>query len=768
MFGYDVIILLGFFVGMILYAVLSGEILKRRNKLMHEYVFLFMVCILTLWHGFQFFALLIKQVFGHSAQEVYTELRYISLYCIVFLPAAVIHVHSSFLDYVHQLIGRKNIFYKIFPYFFYLPIFFIIYFGQYTIVDERKKILAENMSFIPALIFFFIVALSVSAVLSIRIVMLSRNEKWRQFFIVETVIIAAISALMLFIYFFGGTGNVRLDKSIKYMLMVSSVIPTGAMIYLLYKYPFYSTVARRRFLLITISGTFLSIYIVSARALRDVGADNPDVSVEMLDILLVSLLFVMYEPVKYLIRRIAGHYALNQKYLYQSVVRKISEKIVGSANLEDLLKVVRSSVLETFDVEEVALFILSKHVDPDRMFYSIAQNLGDIKEFKLESVIKNIKKGNGMYEARRTNVFHLRSSEIPYQFYLGISLENDLVGVLAIGKKKNNEEFVFEEKELLLTLASQIAIAIENIELVQRRIELESKIFQADKLSSLGLLATSIAHEVKNPLSSIKSIVQSLRDEKKKSGNSDHELMDLEIITEEIDRLTTVVGQLLKFARTDDSDVDEIDVIKIIDNILTILRQETRAKGIKLYTKYDHTPLMIKSRQGDLKEIIFNIIINAIQSMEHGGRLMFYGAYTVREADLFDGVSPENNSKVTIVDSLYPPEPADGFSEWNLDPMIVQSIPSTEKKPAAEFAPKLLPDQKRCIMIAITDNGPGIHSDRMEEIFKPFYTTKSSGTGLGLAIVKNKTEALGGRVILRSQKDVGTSFEIYIPLDTTK
>ncbi len=765
MFGYDVIIMLGFFVGMILYAVLTAEVIKRQNKLAHEYVFLCMMIVLTLWHGFQFFALLIKQVFGRQAIEIYTELRYLSLYSIVFLPALIVHVHAAFLSYVHELVGRKGVFYKIFPYFFYLPIILIIYFGQYTIVDSRNKILDENMSFIPAYVFFLVIGLMVSAVLCVRIIMLGRNEKWRQFFIVETIIIFIVAALMLYFYFFGGTGNVRLDKSLKNLLMISSVIPTGAMIYLLYKYPFYSTVARRRFLLITIAGAFLTMYVVTARALRKMGEDNPDVSVEMLEILTVSLLFILYEPIKYLIRRIAGYYALNQKYLYQSMVRRISEKIVGSGSMEDLQKVVHSAVTETFNVDEAALFILGKHVDPDRMYYSITQSLGDIKDIKLESVIKNIQKGNGLYEARRMSLFHLKASEIPYHLYLGISLENDLVGLLAIGKKKTNEEFTFEEKEILLTLASQIAIAIENIELVQRRIELESKMFQADKLSSLGLLATSIAHEVKNPLSSIKSIVQSLRDEKKKSGSDAHELQDLEIITEEIDRLNTVVGQLLKFSRPDNSDVDEIDVIKVIDNILTILRQETRSKGIQIWTKYEHTPLLIKSRQGDLKEIIFNVIINAVQSMERGGRLMFYGGYGVYEADLFDA-SSEKKSGVATAQQLFMPDPSEGYTEWSMDLLTVQSIQTGDRKPTTPFNPELLPDQRRCLKIAITDNGPGIKAERLQEIFKPFYTTKSSGTGLGLAIVKNKIDALGGRLVLRSEENVGTSFEIYIPLDT--
>lgn len=174
---------------------------------------------------------------------------------------------------------------------------------------------------------------------------------------------------------------------------------------------------------------------------------------------------------------------------------------------------------------------------------------------------------------------------------------------------------------------------------------------------------------------------------------------------------------------------------------------------------------MIKSRQGDLKEIIFNIIINAIQSMERGGRLMFYGGYGVYEADLFE-TGPEKKAGVMIANTLFMPDTAEGYTEWHLDPLTVKSIGSIDKKASAEFKPELLPDQRCCIKVAITDNGPGIKPERMEEIFKPFYTTKSSGTGLGLAIVKNKIEALGGRLVLRSEENVGTSFEIYIPLDT--
>jgi signal transduction histidine kinase len=763
MFGYDTIVLLGFFIGMILYAVLFVEVIKRQNKLEHEYVFLTLVALLMFWHGFQFFALLIREVFGRQSLEVYMKFRYAALYSIAFFPAVTVHLHSAFLDYVHRLVGRKIFAYRILPLFFYLPVFVILYFGQYTIIDARQSMLAENMSFIPAFVFWVIICLGMVAILCVRIIMLSRNEKWKQFFMLETVIILFIAGLLIYFYFFGGTGNVRLDKSLKRLLTLSSVIPTFAMIYLLYKYPFYSTVARRRFLLITISGAFLTIFIMASKTLHQMTEENPNINIEMLQILLVASLFILYEPAKYLIRRVAGYYALSQKFEYQSLMRKLSERIVSATNLADLFKILRAGVVETLDTEEAALFILAKHGAADDHPYSVVQSFGDIKEFKLKSVIKTVQKSSGIYDARRMNIFHLKSSEIPYQIYVGIMLDNDLVGLLAIGKKKTNEDFTFEEKELLLTLASQTAIAIENIELVQRRIELESKMFQADKLSSLGMLSTSIAHEVKNPLSSIKSIVQAMKNEKMKKNTGDAEIQDLQIIDEEIDRLTAVVSQLLKFARPDNSELDEIDVIRIIDTILTILRQEMRGKGIAIYTKYDHTPLMIKSRQGDLKEIIFNIIINAVQSMEQGGQLMFHGCYVLHDADYFEDNADEK--KVAIFDKLYAEELA-GYSEWRMEPVMAQTIGRIEKKMEPGDALKTEAGKISCIKIAITDSGPGIPEERLQEIFKPFYTTKPTGTGLGLAIVKNKIEALGGRLVLRSQESVGTSFEIYIPVQT--
>lgn len=752
--GYDFIVLLGFFIGTVLYSVLFFEVLKRQNKLVHEYVFLALIVVFTCWHGLQFLNTLIKQVFGREAVEVYSELHYWALYSVALFPPLTVHLHMAFYDHVRRQFGRRGSAFRILPWFFYLPILVIMYFGQYTIIDYRRKILAESLSFIPAFVAWIVVCLLASAFLSVLIFKINRNEKWKQFFVVEIVILVLLAVALTYLYFLGGTGIVSLDKAAKNLIKISAIVPTAVLIYLMYKYPFFSSVAKRRFIIVTISGAFLVIFIMTLKFLRKFGEENPDINVALVEIIAASLIFLLYEPVKYLIRRLAGYYALNQKYLYQGMIRNMSEKIVNAGNMADLASTAQHVIVDSLNVEQVALFQLSHRSVAGGESYSVMHAFGDTKDIDATQAARRIEASNGIYVARKRPFFHLRTSEIPYQVYVGITLSNELVGILAVGKKKTNEDFSLEEKELLLTLASQIALAIENIELMQRRMELEARIYQADKLSSLGLLATSIAHEVKNPLSSIKSIVQSMHDDRIRRGDRGEEQQDLEIITEEINRLSAVVGQLLKFARPDQADLLEVDLIRVIDTILTILRQEMRSKSVRAFTKFDARSLIIQSRQGDLKEILFNLIINGIQSMENGGRLLIQGGHVVAADCPFD--CQDSTDSVLFSDTLFIDEEVDGYFEWRMEPFHASPIDAEEmtaERPPGDF-----------IRLVVTDTGPGIEREHLRDIFRPFFTTKSFGTGLGLSIVKNKVEALKGKLVVRSQPGVGTSFELYIPV----
>ncbi|MSS72010.1 MAG: GAF domain-containing sensor histidine kinase [Candidatus Latescibacteria bacterium] len=196
--------------------------------------------------------------------------------------------------------------------------------------------------------------------------------------------------------------------------------------------------------------------------------------------------------------------------------------------------------------------------------------------------------------------------------------EERMLGLLCLGEKKRETPFSAEERELLDTLCNQMALAVENARLVEQRLDLERRMYEAERLSALGLLSASIAHEVKNPLSSIKTIAavlrEDLRDDRAKTE-------DLSIILSEIDRLNRTVERLLRFARPRQETVFRPLVLKeVLDDIILVLAHEAERRGVAIRSEVGEQ-IVVSGDLEDLKEVFFNLILNGIQAMEGGGKI---------------------------------------------------------------------------------------------------------------------------------------------------
>ena len=294
--------------------------------------------------------------------------------------------------------------------------------------------------------------------------------------------------------------------------------------------------------------------------------------------------------------------------------------------------------------------------------------------------------------------------------------EDQVTGFLCLGDKKRGEGFTIEEHELLTTLCNQISLAVENARLLEQTLAVERQLYEAQRLSSLGLLSASIAHEVKNPLSSIKAITSVLQEELKDNATAAE---DLHVVRSEIDRLTGVVERLLRFARPEQGDGHRDLVLKpIIDDIVLILSHEAEQQGVGIRSEV-RADLVVSADPEDLKEVLFNLILNGIQATEAG--------------------------EVTV----------------SAQPAV---DPGAEDASGTEPA-GVPPPRESWVAIDITDNGPGIPDDVRAHIFEPFYTTRASGTGLGLAIVKRHVDRLGGQIDVRSGvlDGRGTVFTVRLP-----
>ena len=235
-----------------------------------------------------------------------------------------------------------------------------------------------------------------------------------------------------------------------------------------------------------------------------------------------------------------------------------------------------------------------------------------------------------------------------------------------------------------------------------------------DKLTAIGVLAASINHEVKNPLFIIKGLAESCL-ERQKEGifPSKEEALDsandaMKRSMEQADRAMDIINRLSLFAKAGiDSEIklEPVKVAQVIENILPLVRYELAAHSIALSRDMPSDLPEVHADRRYLEEILFNLIVNACQA--------------IKETD---------------------------------KPGEIKIDATTEKGK---------------VIISIQDNGSGIPSDEIKDVFRPFYTTKAEGTGLGLYITKQLVEKIHGRIDVRSKIEVGTVFFIILELKKT-
>lgn len=221
---------------------------------------------------------------------------------------------------------------------------------------------------------------------------------------------------------------------------------------------------------------------------------------------------------------------------------------------------------------------------------------------------------------------------------------------------------------------------------------------QAGKLASIGELASSIAHEIRNPLAGIGAAVEVLSDAT--GGDPRHREIVLEI-RHQIHRLNATLRDLLDFARTREPRTEPCLVRDLIKPMLGLVRADAQKQHVQIVeeTHPDLPPICADARQ--LQQALLNVLLNAVQAMPQGGTLTV--AATVADKTLITG-------------------------------------------------------HPQTVRIVIRDTGAGITPETLPKIFSPFFTTKHRGTGLGLAITRSIVEKHHGTIAVESQPGHGTAF----------
>ncbi|MBN2029693.1 MCP four helix bundle domain-containing protein [bacterium] len=243
---------------------------------------------------------------------------------------------------------------------------------------------------------------------------------------------------------------------------------------------------------------------------------------------------------------------------------------------------------------------------------------------------------------------------------------------------------------------------VEKIKQTNQDLEQSQKmLMRSEHLASLGRMSAGLAHEIRNPLTAIKMLIFSLQ---KEMGNESEKKQDFQVIVEEIMRIEKLLQAFLDFARPPIPNFTSIQMNNLIRSTMTLLDPQLRNHHIRLSQKLDRDDTTIWGDEEQLKMVLINIILNAIQSMEKGGRL------TIKTANI------------------------------------------------------RLPNRAETVFrISIEDTGHGIPDEIKDSIYNPFVTTKESGMGLGLSITNQIIQNHHGWIVAKNNPKGGAIFTIFLP-----
>ncbi|HEY4383881.1 MAG TPA: ATP-binding protein [Ktedonobacteraceae bacterium] len=273
---------------------------------------------------------------------------------------------------------------------------------------------------------------------------------------------------------------------------------------------------------------------------------------------------------------------------------------------------------------------------------------------------------------------------------------------------------------------------------------LEEEKRRLDRLASLGEMAANVAHEVRNPLASIKTSMQMLIDDLGSSLLTDGQVGDValaeaqesvSVVLKEVERLDMLVRELLLFARPHQLQRVKCNVGALSDHVLQLLQHQCAEASITVQRVYSPVPPLYADL-GQLEQILLNLYMNAVQAMPDGGVLTISCRSRSSEEAINDG---EHAASLQRRQST----------------VLIQRYNERREWPVKEW-----------LEIAVRDTGVGIPEDQLERIFQPFFTTKAHGIGLGLAITRRLVEDHGGYILVEGQIGLGATIIVRLPLIT--
>ena len=569
--------LIGYSLGAVLPLWLGYVLLRQRVGLVTiERLLLALATCMVGWHGGNLIVTL-RSLLGLPHAQWIVPLRLantIAVISITLCYSLLLHVHLHLWAGAHgRPLNRTE---RVRTWLSYLPCTFLVLAIPRIWSGDYQPMIAKTSSFVLPFSLWVAYSLGVCSITELLVARRSESRSERRILHTLAFSFLAIAGLILSALGLGLGRGTTAGLYLQTFANLGSLLPSALLAYYIYRYRYLELIIKESLVVATFAAVVLAVYVYGIRRIGEWTNAHFGVRAAVIEAILILALTLLAAPMRGALERWFRSLFERETALYRDVVARVGAQVGQFRDLSELVSFLESQIASSLPLRRVTI---------------------------------------GLGEAT--------AASDGYDAIYPLRREDQTLGELRVEAAPG--ALTSDVRAVLEVLAGQIAVAVDDWRLVEENVRLERKLAEGERLAALGQMAATVAHEVKNPLSAIKSIAQVMSEDN--ALKSQH-ARDLSLIVSETDRLNNTVTQLLSFARTQTPASPPNTAAEIVRTVVSLFRSEAEEKDISIRSGTRSDAALDGVQTSAVRDSLSNLLLNALQATPRGGEIKLECAVT--------------------------------------------------------------------------------------------------------------------------------------------
>lgn len=623
----EILQIVGYSVGALLPLWMLAQLITHRSRLTSiERILAALALTMGGWHTSNLVVTL-HGLFDLGPDTWTTLLRVVDTIAVVSITFAysfLLHVHLHLWANAHSRPLTKSE--RLRVYLSYIPTVFLVVAIPLLWTGDYAPMFTKLSFFVLPFAFWIAYVLGLIALTELLLASKAGNRSEKRIMRTLAFSFIGVGVVIFAALAFGLGEGTRAGLYLKTVANLSSLLPSVLLAYYIYRYRYLEIIIEESLIVVTFATLVLTVYVFGIRTIGDWTTERYGVRPGLVEALLILALALLAAPLR---GWLAGRfYKLFEREaaLYKEIVARIGSYAGQYKDLSDLLHFVEERTTQALGLRRTKIFIDDSRQQTEPWVNAVLEK----------------SKSEGWTPVEDDPLLSEQGFKLAYP----LRREDKVAGLLALDAAAAS--LTSDARSILGLLADQIAIAIDDSRLLEENLRLERELAERERLAALGRMAATVAHEIKNPLSAIKSIAQVMREDDGLRGQYDR---DLGLIVGETDRLSQSVTQLLSFARRESPAAEPLTVDETLRSIVDLFRANAKEQGIALECEVKSEAQLAGKHVSALRDALSNLLLNALQATPPGGKVTLTvagvdGDLLIGVQDSGPGIPPELRERI--------------------------------------------------------------------------------------------------------------------------